>query len=229
MLRIIPTLLVLGTLVSCAHTEPAPQPKRTKIDPQRVWAIRGDERNFIRYDLKPWPLRTLDPTAAARLATALFPGAMVKPVGDARRIDFDSERSAMSFVEAARWADGMILAIRTMEEQRGETPTDHAAVIFDNVRRYLLMGSPVDLPDWGAVLRALDDDDVWMASPNIAGVGALVLSGLILRGGSNELARDRADTLLGKAVALRNVPTWLSWIAQLNWVRRDFSASEESP
>jgi hypothetical protein len=123
----------------------------------------------------------------------------------------------------------MILALRTLEESRGTPPTDSAGIILENVRRYLIIETPVVLPDWGAVSKALDDQTVWEASANIAGIGAVMLSAVILRGGAGELARDRADRLLGKAVALRHVPQWLSWIAQLNWVRRDLSASEESP
>ena len=229
MRRIIATLLAVGTIISCAQVEPAPQPEPAKIDPLRVWALDGEERSWIRYDLKKWPLRMLDPERTARLARALYPGVSVEPVGDVRRIDFDSERSAETFIEAARWVDGQLLALRTMEEQKGAPPEDNVGVLLDNIRRYLLVGTPIRLPDWGAVSRALDDEAVWAASPSIAGVAALILSGLVLRGNSNELARDRADMLLGKAVALRTVPAWLSWIAQLNWVRKDFSASDDSP
>jgi hypothetical protein len=228
---LVPTLLVMGFMAGCAQVEPAPapKPKRVKIDPLRVWALPGEGRSFLRYDLEKWPIRRIDPSRAERLARVLFPGVEVETIGLTRRLTFDSERSAASFLDAARWTDGMILALETMEDSRGSPPTDNAGIILENVRRYLILRQPVELPDWAAVSRALDDEAVWTASPNIAGVGAVLLSAVILKDGAGDLARDRADSLLGKAVTLRHVPGWLSWIAQLNWVRRDFSASEESP
>jgi len=222
-------LAVIAAGCAELETKPEPAPKPSKIDPLVVWAVTGEGRSYVRYNLKNWPLKTLDPARAERLAWVLFPGVTITFAGDKRRLEFDSETSAEAFVEAARWADGMVLALRTMQRATERTPGDPAGVILENVRRYLLVDDPVRLPDWAAVSRALKDPDVWVRSPTIAGVGALIFAGLIRRGDAGSLAQDRAEQLLGRAVALSNVPEWLSWVAQLNWVRRDLAASDEIP
>jgi hypothetical protein len=217
--------LVLG----CADLEPKPEPKPTKVDPLVVWAVTGEDRNHVRYSLKNWPTKALDPARAERVAWVLFPGVSITYYADKRRFEFESEQSAEAYVEAARWIDGMVLALRTVEGATGAKPGDPAGVILEQLRRYLLVDDPRVLPQWSELSKALEAPGIWDSSPTIAGIGAITYAGLILKGETSDLARDRAEQLLGRALALRNVPDWLSWVAQLNWVRRDFTASEETP
>jgi hypothetical protein len=220
-------LLTFLVLAGCENVERAPE--FTPLPANEVLAVSGAERSHLYHLGKKWPLKSMDPSRAERLAKILFPGMKVFYRADERRMAFDSTRSADAFVEVARWADGMILALRTMESATDRTSGDPAGTIFENLRRYLLVDDPSELPDWAAVSKALDDEDVWRTSPNIAGVGAIVFAGLILRGEASDPAKDRAAELLGRAIALREVPEWLSWTAQLNWTRRDLIASEERP
>jgi len=229
-MRRIALLALLAALApGCADLEPKPEPPPSKVDPLVAWAVTGEGRSYVRYNLKNWPVKTLDPARAERVAWVLFPNVSITYYDDKRRFEFDSEQSAESYVEAARWADGMVLALRTVEGAIGAKPADPAGVILEHLRRYLLVDDPLVNPEWSKLSQALDDPGVWETSPTIAGVGAITYAGLILKGETSDPARDRAEQLLGKAVTLKNVPDWLSWIAQLNWVRRDFAASEETP
>lgn len=224
-------ILVLATFASLAlpGCETSPDPRRARVvvtwDRERTWvAGYGKSGEAVRY-----PLGALDRAAAVRLAGALFPEVEVHESPSGWGLDFDAKESAAAFLEAARWTDGIVLAQRGIERRTGAAPITNAGVVAEQLRRYMLAGPMHDAPEWTAVAQALDDDRLWETTPNTAGMGAIVLSGLILRGEYTTLSRDLADKLMSRATAAGNFPDWLSYIAWLNWSTRDYEPRAKSP
>jgi hypothetical protein len=217
-LGLVPVLLLI--CCATAPVEPGPSDVLLQAAEGRTWLVRDTDR---------LPVRLVDPARGSRLARALFPGAVVHGSGHDLLVRLDSPESAQAFVMAARWADGMVLARRDLRVNMGMPPSGGAGIIAEQLRRYLLVDGAAEPADWTAVSRALDLPNTWKDSPNHAGLGAIVLSGLVLRGEHTSLSRDRAHNLLSQATALKNVPGWLSWIAYINWNASERAASAESP
>jgi hypothetical protein len=218
-------VFVLATLASLSLTgcETPPNPRAVRVvvtwDSQRTW-IEGEGARY--------PLGALDRSAAVRLAGALFPEVTVHESPSGWSLDFDAKQSAAAYLEASRWTDGIVLAQRGIEKRTGAAPITNAGVIAEQLRRYMLAGPMHAAPDWTAVAQALEDDHLWETTPNTAGMGAIVLSGLILRGEYTTLSRDLADKLMSRATAAGNFPDWLSYIAWLNWSTRDYQPRAKS-
>jgi hypothetical protein len=168
------TLLVITALVAGCQEGPGTAGGRVAVtsDAERTWVENGDRR---------YPLANLDGERVAVLARALFPEVSVAEEGGAAwRIELDSEESAAAFLEAARWTDGIVAADQSLADRTGGAALTDAAVIAENIRRFVLAGDPAAAPDWVAVSRALENDSVWRTTPNTAGMGEVILSGLLL-------------------------------------------------
>jgi hypothetical protein len=123
----------------------------------------------------------------------------------------------------------MILARRELEARTGPETGSEAGIVAEAIRRWLRPDEPDRLPDWGELSRALESPSIWKTAPVTAGMGAVIFAGMMLSREPAGPARERAARILSQAVAAKDVPGWLSWIAYYAWSRRDFLASEESP
>jgi hypothetical protein len=221
-------LLAAFLFAGCRDVSPHPQPEfhESRIVVEKVdrvtSLVHGDQR--VR-------LYTLDPDRVVRLTRIMFlpeaPLEIAVKLDAGAVVKLDTPETARAFMQAVPWVDALILARRKLTDELGTDVGTDASVVAETVRRYLMVDPPVEPPDWGAMSRALDNADLWAQTPQTAGVGALVLAGILITQRVEGPTWERAGKLLSRVAWEDNMPPWLSVVAYTSWSRRDFAASED--
>lgn len=219
-------LLFLLLLAQCSQTGdglPAGPSSRVEIEDH-------GGRAALTYDGESRMLGVLDATRVTRLAKVILPGDYTSaPTANGIALTLDSPESASAFVQAAAMVDGIMQARRRIEAASGLGADTSAAQIMETLRRYLMVDPPAPAPDWEALYFVLLGEDVWKYSPNAAGLGAVVLAGVLTSKPPDDPMRMRTAAILHRTVAAKDTPDWLTWLAYHSLERRNFMAREDRP